>query len=355
MEDTVQMADTTERARALAETALANMARLNVAPTPGNFQIWYTDCAGWLPGLSRLLETLEQRAEAFTVERCAELYERFFGTGRQVRLIDETCQRIEATMAQLLGQVGGMSADAGSYSDKLETFSTELDQSGEVHQIRELISGILSETREMHNRASHLETQLADSSQQIEGLRSDLINAQREAHTDGLTGIANRKCFDLELHGATDEVTDTGQPLSLLLADIDHFKAFNDTHGHQVGDQVLKLVAQVLTKCVKGRDLAARYGGEEFGVILPETELEGARNVAEQIRKTVAKNRVRLKSSGQDLGAITLSIGCSQFQPGETLADLIRRADEALYQAKHHGRNCVITAPLPPAVDHSAA
>ena len=202
--------------------------------------------------------------------------------------------------------------------------------------------------------ARRVEAEMADSAHEIEGLRTDLANAQHEANTDSLTGIANRKYFDYELGIAAEAARASGEALSLLLADIDHFKLFNDTHGHPIGDQVLRLVAQVLTQSVKGRDLAARYGGEEFAVILPQTDLEGARILAEQIRRTVASNRVRLRASRRPLGTITLSVGCAQFDPREGLSELIWRADEALYQAKRQGRNQVLVAARDPVADPAA-
>jgi diguanylate cyclase len=339
--------DSVEQARGFADAALASMARLDVPPTPNNYLIWYSHCSGCYPELSRRLHHLERQGEPFTEARLAELHERFFGTGRQVRLLDETCQRIEATMIHLLEQVGDVSRDAGSYGDKLESFSSKLDRPKPVQELRRLVSEILGETRAMQSRAEQLEAQLAESSEHIDGLRVDLATAQREANTDSLTGIANRKYFDHELRLATEDALANGQSLCLLMADIDHFKEFNDDHGHQVGDQVLRLVAQVLTQSVKGRDLAARYGGEEFAVVLPQTDLEGARKLAEQIRGTVAGNRIRLKSSGQYLGAITLSVGCAQYRPREALSELIQRADDALYRAKRQGRNRVVAAPTP--------
>jgi diguanylate cyclase len=286
--------DSVEQARKFAAAALVSMARLDVPPTPNNYLIWYSHSSGRYPELSRRLRDLEREGEPFTEALLAELHERFFGAGGQVRLLDETCQRIEATMVRLLEQVGDVSRDAGSYGNKLESFSTELDRPKPVQELRGLVSEILSETREMQNRAQQLEAKLAESSEHIGGLRVDLAIAQREANTDSLTGIANRKYFDHGLRIGAEDALANNQSLCLLLADIDHFKEFNDAHGHQVGDQVLRLVAQVLTQSVKGRDLAARYGGEEFAVVLPQTNLEGARKLAEQIRRTVAGNRIRL-------------------------------------------------------------
>jgi diguanylate cyclase len=336
--------DPLEQARWFADQALTEMARLQIAPSPNNYLIWYSDCTGCYPELSKLLRTIEERGEPFGEARLAELYDRFFGTGRQARLLDETCQRIEATMTHLLSQVGDMSRDAGSYGERLATFSNRLERVPQIDGLRSLLDEILAETREMQKRSRRIEDELTRSSEQIEGLRHDLVAAQREAQTDGLTGIANRKRFEQELARAVEAARADNETLSLLLADIDHFKRFNDTHGHQVGDQVLRLVAQVFTKSVKGQDLAARYGGEEFAVLLPRTSLEGASKLAEQIRQMVAGNRIRLRSSGHYLGNITLSIGCAEHHRSEPIGELVRRADDALYQAKREGRNRVVAA-----------
>jgi diguanylate cyclase len=160
--------------------------------------------------------------------------------------------------------------------------------------------------------------------------------------TDPLTGISNRKAFDESLLAAANAVAREGEEVTLLLCDIDHFKLFNDTWGHQTGDQVLRLVASCLGENTKGRDTAARYGGEEFGVVLRGTGLDAATRVADQIRATVETKKLVKKSTGDVLGAITISIGVAQFGPGETGEAVVRRADACLYGAKHSGRNLVI-------------
>jgi diguanylate cyclase len=339
--------DSIEHAEQFAKAALAAMASHRIAPTPNNYLIWYSHCSGCYPELSRRVSALEGRGEGFSEDILAELHDRFFGTGRQVRLLNETCQRIETTMAELLSHVGGMTRDATGYAGKLVSFSDALSKQAHTRELRALVGEILDATRQMQRRTLQMEAQLGRTSRQIDGLRTDLASAQREASIDSLTGIANRKYFDHELRAAADDAAASAQPLSLLLGDIDHFKQFNDTFGHQVGDQVLRLVAQVLTRSVKGRDMAARYGGEEFALILPQTDLEGAGMLAEQIRQTVASNRIRSKVNGLDLGHITMSIGCAQYVPGEPLTRLIQRADEALYRAKRAGRNRVLVAPSP--------
>jgi diguanylate cyclase len=337
----------TDKISRTADAALAHMGRFRIPPTPNNYLVWYSHCSGSYPELSRVIRSMETAGEPFIEEALAEIHERFFGTGGQVRLIDETCQRIEDTMGHILDQIGGLSEDSGRYGTRLEEFSSQLSAPEPPVSLQAIVSAVLAETREIESRARRLEEELTQSSQCLESLRSDLAHAQREVNTDGLTGIANRKWFDYRLRAAIDETLLTQRPLSLLLADIDHFKSFNDTFGHPVGDQVLKLVAQVLAKSVKGRDLPARYGGEEFGIILPQTDIIGATSLAEQLRTTVAGNRIRLKISGQNLGGITMSIGCAQYRPGETPSSLIERTDEALYRAKREGRNRVVATDEP--------
>ena len=159
--------------------------------------------------------------------------------------------------------------------------------------------------------------------------------------TDPLTHIANRKAFD-EAMEAGRKAADAGDDVCLLMCDIDHFKKFNDSWGHQTGDQVLRLVASCMAENVKGRDTAARYGGEEFAVLLRGTTLQSATMVADQIRSTVETKKLVKKSTGDVLGTITISIGVAKFAPGETAETVIRRADACLYGAKHSGRNLVI-------------
>jgi diguanylate cyclase len=134
----------------------------------------------------------------------------------------------------------------------------------------------------------------------------------------------------------------SGEPLSLVMFDIDHFKYFNDTYGHLTGDQVLRLVATSLKQTIKGQDITARYGGDEFAVLLPDTALRQALTVADHIRRAVMSKELKKKSTGEMLGRVTVSIGVSMLEPGDNTDSLIERADVCLYAAKRAGRNRVV-------------
>ncbi|ETK40428.1 diguanylate cyclase [Pseudomonas fluorescens FH5] len=161
------------------------------------------------------------------------------------------------------------------------------------------------------------------------------------AATDALTGLANRRTLDERLRLEWDRAQRSIESLSVLMIDVDHFKAFNDRHGHQGGDEALRAVAQVIASHIRRpADLAARYGGEEFAVVLPNTDAKGAWVIAEHIRKGVQ----HLPRKAGDEQPITVSIGMSTWQKHSriSLEDLLLKADQALYQAKHSGRNRIV-------------
>lgn len=176
-------------------------------------------------------------------------------------------------------------------------------------------------------------------------LRNALLFSQMKnmADHDGLTQIPNRRCFDERLRQESLRHVRYGQPLSLILFDLDHFKRINDTLGHQAGDAVLRQMAALLMETLRGTDLPARYGGEEFAVILPHTGPEQAAQLAERIRVRVARHRFDCGCGGNPV-SMTVSAGVATLGEGADGASLVAMADQALYQAKEAGRNQVLMA-----------
>ena len=325
-----------------ADTTLALMERAGVTLTPENYMVWYTHAAGRDPALSRLIDVYMSNGEPFTEERNLELYERFCGDGKQAEGIQAVGEKMGQTLGQIIGGVEENLQDTQAFGSMLSSLNDKIANSSEAEVMIDLVGKLRAETSFMHNRIRALEDRLSNGANEISDLKKQLTEVQREANTDALTMVSNRKRFDVELRSQAATAVETGDPLCLIMIDIDHFKNFNDTHGHQIGDLVLRLVARTLDLSTKGQDTVARYGGEEFAIILPETDIGNAYNLAERIRQKMAESRIRLKDHDRHLGKITVSAGVALYVPGEPLTHLIERADQCLYRAKEAGRNRVI-------------
>jgi diguanylate cyclase len=328
-----------------ATVVLQALAALELTPSPENYRIWYVHQAGEDPALSHALNALLESGERVTEAHCGEFYERFFVRVAEERTLLRAGQRLNDLASELNREVASFSSETARYGSTLREARDRVSAAPNGERIRQIVRGMVEETIRMQNQAAQVEGSLRARMSEIDGLRRDLQTAWSEARTDGLTGLANRKHFDQALRVAAAQAIEHGAPACLLLADIDHFKNFNDVYGHLLGDQVLKLVANLLRHNVKGQDLVARYGGEEFAVILPATRLIDATTLADRLRELVGSRRVQLKDRGQSLGRVTLSIGVTDFRPGESCADWVARSDTALYAAKHDGRNRVVAAP----------
>jgi diguanylate cyclase len=171
-------------------------------------------------------------------------------------------------------------------------------------------------------------------------LRDNLAQTQRDAATDGLTGVGNRKAFDTTLEHAVAFGQRTGKPVALAVLDIDHFKRFNDTWGHQTGDQVLRYVGSVLARvCEEPPRFAARFGGEEFAMIFPGERAAQVQALLQETLEEIASRILRRRSTNDELGSITVSIGLAELKSKESCTDFVERADAALYASKRNGRN----------------
>lgn len=183
-----------------------------------------------------------------------------------------------------------------------------------------------------------LHEELTSAHEQIDLKQQQLETYMTEARTDKLTGISNRRAFDEQIHRLFSLKKRRRGKLSLILADIDHFKLFNDYHGHQVGDEMLRRVATTFEIATRSTDIVCRYGGEEFAILLPRTKLVDALKVAERTRAAVQVMKCQIGDA--DL-QVTASIGVVEILSDEEIPDFVKRGDEALYAAKLAGRNCV--------------
>ncbi|WP_413204084.1 GGDEF domain-containing protein [Rhodospirillum sp. A1_3_36] len=338
----MEYAETKEQASEIARQAMEQMTAQGIPANPRNFTIWYGYCSDHYPDLRRHLEKAISSKVEFSEDVNTEIFERFFTSADETEGVTNAGVKLETTLEQMLNMFIAANKGTERYNRTLEDFSGQMVNS-DPKALEAMVSTMMAETKRMMRVNNKLAEELSLSSKEVHKLREDLDNVRREALTDGLTGIANRKVFDNQMREQTRIAGEDDTPLSLLMIDIDFFKKFNDSYGHQMGDQVLRLVAKTIQEGVKEQDIAARYGGEEFSVILPQTGVRDAIATAEAIRRHVASKRVTNKRTNQDLGTVTLSIGVSQFQLGEGMSNFIQRADEALYMAKREGRNRVVS------------
>ena len=329
-------------ARRIAARALALMTEHDIPPTPENYTIWYTYVAGTKPGLVSSLDILISNKTPFTPERNQEIYEQFFDSQSYARKVEQTSAQLEEALDRVQQLITKAGCDTSAYGRRMSSLSGALNEETQtLEQIRETVGAMVQETRAILAKNQRLEQRLQESTSEMATLREDLENVRRDALTDGLTGVPNRKQFDQRLRAASADAMETGATLSVMLLDIDRFKAFNDRYGHETGDEVLKLVARHLKEHIKGRDLAARFGGEEFAIILPDTRLADAVHLADRIRAHLAHRQVTNRQTHRIYDRVTVSVGVASYRFGEPLEQLVRRSDDALYAAKRAGRNRV--------------
>lgn len=326
---------------AIAASAFDRLRQYEIQPTPRNYEVWFAYFTGLRPDLAAVIDDLIDQRNTLTDKDLEDLHTRFLQDSTSEHEIRETTAKIEETVGQVLTLVGSAGADTRSFGEALTGASGRLDGALDVETLRGVTAELIANTRQMLQRSRVLEAQLSRSNQHILELRNHLVSVREEVMTDALTGIANRRFFDSVVRELAALSSSSERPLSMCMVDIDLFKQFNDRYGHQIGDQVLKLVAKVLRDSLKGRDVAARYGGEEFVILLPETRLRDATLIADQIRELVASKNLIKRTTGETIGSVNLSIGVSQYRRHESVQAFMARADAALYLAKNSGRNRV--------------
>lgn len=343
----VQYSHTEKQSQDYTEKALRRIADEGLPSTPDIFELWYVYYSGQSPEVKKAVDVLVKNQQSISAERARELHHRFLSDAANEELVRQAGDQVHSTIQSVTGAVRNVKTATESYQGKLGDVSARIETIHDPGELRDVLMSMMADTSAMMEHNQHLEEQLDQSAAIMEELQKNLEAVRKEAMTDGLTGLANRKAFDRSLSRIVDEAVAEKKSFSLLMIDIDHFKSFNDNFGHQIGDQVLRLVARTLTDGVKGRDIAARYGGEEFSIILPETPLSAGVTVGNALRKAVATKDVVNRNTGEKLGRITMSVGVAEFVPGENIGELIERADAALYTAKQNGRNQVAAAPTP--------
>jgi diguanylate cyclase len=320
--------------------ALPLMSKHQVPTTPRNYAVWYEYVAGTTPDLKTQMDRLIDETGTIDQPNMDSLYAEFV-EGFDIKQLDQAREALKSLLTDATQSFSDADIEIAHFGDVLAEASNALDEEVTDDSLRKVVSKLAVETKAVQEHGAKLRADLQASQQEVEQLRKELSEARRQATTDALTGLANRGVFDASIREMATQAVGEEESLGLLMVDIDKFKSINDTHGHLVGDKVIRFVAKTIRECVKGQDLAARYGGEEFAVLLPMTGTAGVAAVGELIRSTIEKSRLVKSGSREALGQITVSVGATTLQPGEAVEAFIERADNALYNSKQTGRNRV--------------
>lgn len=323
----------------LARLALEHLESQRIWPTPVNYELWSYIIAEPNGALARELERLLVAGEPITDVLTEHLASTYLPKGRLSEQIRDTGKALSRELASAEQAIRTAQESSENFSSRLEETTRTLEKDPSGAALQDVVADLTDATKQMQLQNASVERALAASTTEVAMLREQLEEIRKEAATDPLTLLANRRAFDEAIERIRAEVAEVGGDFCLALLDIDHFKKFNDTWGHQTGDQVLRYVAGVIRQRVAPPRFAARFGGEEFALILPGESLSETAFLVEQILKDVSVASVRRRSTNDNLGVITLSAGIACYRPGDTVHDLIERADASLYNAKRRGRN----------------
>ena len=337
-----------EYATTVADRAIRSMSQQSVPVTPGNFSVWFDYAMGTSPALRKTIDILIGNKRKLDASINRELYATFVKQQSDAEITDDYPEQLQSVISSAREFLATAISDNRTQIEALGRVTSEVtsevaSQAQTNSDPRSIIEKLVDELGRANARAAALETNFIASTAELDRIRDSLKAAEERSNTDALTGLANRRSMDAFFRSAQIAAMEGDEPLSILMIDIDHFKQFNDTYGHQVGDQVLRLVAKVLQENVRECDFAARYGGEELIAVLRDTDLAACTEVAERIRRRISEARLTRRTTGQAISSITVSIGVAQFRLAESAEAMIERCDRGLYEAKRLGRNRTVT------------
>jgi len=336
--------DTPEKANRIYDRLVDSFKEQEINPTPLNYFVWYQFIKGDNPPFRKEMDAILNDPFGYSDRVGKRLYEQY--------LMDESEDDSEFDRA-FRRLVDMMVKKMNIWSDKLNDHTQKLDDCANslsnpnlnAAEIKDISNTMVSHAQSMNESSKAFQRDMKESSEEVKNLRDQLIEAQASALTDELTEIGNRKAFNNAIKELTLLADQAGEPnrLCMIISDIDHFKKFNDTYGHLVGDSVLRYYANTMKKKQQSNETICRYGGEEFVILLENSSLEQARIRAEEIRAAIEASTLKRKNSSEPLTTITASFGVAFYHGNdETSDEFLGRADKALYKAKNSGRNKVI-------------
>jgi diguanylate cyclase len=329
-----------DRSSELTRMVLPMLSRLKILVNPISYALWYEYYLGRHEALNIELDRINNGSEPYEAKKAEALFLRYV-INPDIERMENIGNEVRRLLSEITEVVSVAGNDTTAYGDFLDKSTGQLVENNELSSVKQAVRSLLSKTNDMLAVNKKFETQLHSSTQEMHLLREELSDIRQKASMDPLTGLANRGEFDEALESAVGKGSAGESKIWLMMVDIDKFKEINDQHGHLIGDRILKFVAAIFKKMLKGKDMVARYGGDEFSVILDDTPKSGAMILAENIRAAIETSVLKRTDTNVSLGKITISVGIAGLQVNDSTERFIDRADKALYHSKSSGRNHV--------------
>ena len=300
---------------------------------------------------SRRSEDLNQRIEKQLSSRdrldgyyLRQLFEELYLSPAETNRIDDHLSDLHDLLFKVLQGVTSACSQTELFSETLVAQAQALGSNPSVEDLRTIANTLLEATTRAISNNHHMREQLHSVEAQTHSLQKEVCKLRDEVSTDPLTGLYNRKALNQRMNQLIEQTDADSDPrFSVLMLDIDHFKQFNDSYGHIIGDEVIRRVGATMKELLRTSDFPARYGGEEFTIVLPATPIDDAMEIARRIHRAIGKLVLVRRSTKERLPGITVSIGAAVFRGGDDCESLLERADQALYLAKRGGRNRIMT------------
>ena len=332
-----------DEAARLAARAMDHAHRHRSPPRPRAYEVWYTYVAGEDQALSARVDSELIKADVIDLDTIEQIYEEHFLHKRLSKGMTRIGDELDAGLRDTIAVVRDSLGSTQRFLASLKQAQSQISKVSRNHDARRVVMELLDLGQTHAAQTEVVNAELTKARTQVLELQRELHRLRDSAYLDHLTQIPNRRHMDEVLEREITLANANGQPLSFALGDLDHFKGLNDSYGHAVGDAVLRHFAGLIKNNIKGQDTPARYGGEEFAIIFPKTSVFGAGHVTDKIRELLNGTDIILSRDRSSMGRVSVSFGVTQLLPGDSMAELIRRADGLLYRAKALGRNRVET------------
>lgn len=330
------------RVTEVARAALSVAEKRRTPPTPRVLEIWSAYLTGADQRLRQLIDDELALNGGIDADTLSGIYAEHLETNQTATTLGKSGRLLATAASEIAALLDSTVSAIAGHDRRLADAHVALRDAATVEETRERVAALKQRNRAIHDELRGLSRHFANTRENVADIRMELETARQVAFIDHLTQIPNRRGFDDALSAEVARRRKQGAPVSLLVLDLDEFSSFNAEYGHSAGDGVLRVIARLVTRNVKGRDTAARVGGDEIGVILPDTPLRGARRLAEQLKSSVSETRLVNGETGAHLGAVTTTIGIAMLRDDESSSSLFRRAARLCAKGGREGGDQIV-------------